>query len=666
MAMNDISMLVVSEQDSYLFKKDNDKVKLDSSNSVGFFDQLALANQASETQEAQVKALNKQSLVEQADLKDQSSEEQPLSGEDMLAQINAAQVIDTSVKSNFNATAEKLDMKSIKIEGTPEDRLAPIVIDPQADKAVTDESAINENPANKNAAYVTDISAKNSFNETAEKLDMEGMKINGKPEDKLAPIVINLPSDEIVDDAAILQPLNTVGAESASKATAETVQVQLGTKPITMAATAGQYEAVSNKLAAAKPLDKPTDTTMTKSSLDASVLALLSKDDTAIKSDKLLTNLTPIQQGELAIKLDAMSKPINQDNLADIKQLLSKFVTQNEKPQSPQQFINAQISVLTTPEKQALLSQLREYIKNEPLPAKELASLKGVISDLEIAINAGALLNDKGKSLFNNSTLTAEVTPKAQPNTEPGSVKSDLKLDNSKVIADGPQELAKQLGVLQKDSLRATNAEQMPPRAAQVFSQIINVFDKPSLNTLAKYETLGYEQAVIEAQSLQAGQLQSTAHVKQVSVDPVTLQALNIIKSDAAKMLQERVSSMLSINNKEAEIRLDPPEMGSMHIRIRSDAEQAQINFVVQNQQAKEALEQSLPRLREMLMQQGLDLGESSISYGDPSKEQGQQEGNSQEKMVNEQSTDETKSDQPDKQNHGSEQQTSSSIDYYA
>ena len=124
---------------------------------------------------------------------------------------------------------------------------------------------------------------------------------------------------------------------------------------------------------------------------------------------------------------------------------------------------------------------------------------------------------------------------------------------------------------------------------------------------------------------------------------------------------------MLSINNKEAEIRLDPPEMGSMQIRIRSDAEQAQINFVVQNQQAKEALEQSLPRLREMLMQQGLELGESSISYGDSSGEQAQQqEGDAQGQMANNRSTGETNSEQPDKQIQRSGQQTSSSIDYYA
>ena len=538
MAMNDISMLAVSEQDSYLVKKDSDKAKLDSSNDAGFFDQLALANQASETQDSEVKAPNKQPSDEQPDLKEQTSEEKLLSGEDMLAQINAAQVIDTSVKNNSHSGAELIDK--------------------------------------------------------------DGVKINIKPEDKLAPIVINLPSDEIVDDAAILQAQNAVGAESASKTAAESSQ--LGTKSIATAAIAGESETVKNEQAVAKPSDKPTVPTSTKASIDASVLALLSKDDNAIKADKLLANLTPSQQDELATELDAMSKPINKDNVADLKQLLSKYVSESEKPQTPQQAINTQISTLTTPEKQALLNQMQAYIKSEPLSTKELTLLKGVISDLETAINADTLSSAKDKPLFANNTLIAGVTTKTQQGTESANVKPELKSESSKSIAETPEELAKQLDVLQKESMRATNAEQMPPRAAQIFSQIINIFDKSSLNTIAKYDTLGYEQAIIEAQSLQAGQLQSTAQAKQISIDPATLQALNIIKSDAAKMLQERVTSMLSINNKEAEIRLDPPEMGSMQIRIRSDAEQAQINFVVQNQQAKEALEQSLPRLRELLM----------------------------------------------------------------
>jgi len=602
MAINDISMLAVSEQDSYLVKKDSDKTKLDSSNDAGFFDQLALANQASETHSTQAKAPNKQSADEQSDLKEQSSEEKPLSGEDMLAQINAAQVIDTSVKNNPHGGAQLIDKDAVKI--------------------------------------------------------------NAKPEDKLAPI-ITMPSDAVVDDEIIPQTQNVQGANLAGKGEGE--PTLLDTKALAAVNASQKGDVVSSQLATDKVADKPTDTTTVKSSLDSSILALLSKDDNAIKADKLLANLTPAQQGELATELNAMSKPINKDNLADLKQLLSKYVSESEKPQTPQQTINAQISTLTTSEKQALLNQLQGYVKNESLSTKELTSLKGVISDLETAIDADSLFSAKDKPLFSNNALAGAIAPKAQTGTESANVKPELKLESSKSVADNPDELAKQLDALQKESMRGTNAEQMPPRAAQIFSQIINIFDKQSLNSLAKYDTLGYEQAIIEAQSLQAGQLQSTAQAKQVSIDPATLQALNIIKSDAAKMLQERVSSMLSINNKEAEIRLDPPEMGSMQIRIRSDAEQAQINFVVQNQQAKEALEQSLPRLREMLMQQGLELGESSISYGDSSGEQAQQqEGDAQGQMANNRSTDETNSEQPDKQIQGSGQQTLSSIDYYA
>ncbi|MDP4982537.1 flagellar hook-length control protein FliK [Pseudoalteromonas tunicata] len=107
--------------------------------------------------------------------------------------------------------------------------------------------------------------------------------------------------------------------------------------------------------------------------------------------------------------------------------------------------------------------------------------------------------------------------------------------------------------------------------------------------------------------------------------EAVPSQVLNMFRSEAAKELHDRVSVMLSLNKHEADIRLDPPELGSMQIRVRSDAEQAQINFVVQNQQAKEALEQSLPRLKEMLAEQGINLGESSIEQQNQQSSEQQQ-----------------------------------------
>jgi flagellar hook-length control protein FliK len=67
-----------------------------------------------------------------------------------------------------------------------------------------------------------------------------------------------------------------------------------------------------------------------------------------------------------------------------------------------------------------------------------------------------------------------------------------------------------------------------------------------------------------------------------------------------------------------------------MQIRLRSDAEQAQINFIVQNQAAKEMLEQTMGKLKEMLAEQGIELGESSVSEQGSESEQ-QSEPSSQE-----------------------------------
>ncbi|TMP61280.1 flagellar hook-length control protein FliK, partial [Pseudoalteromonas sp. S1649] len=81
-------------------------------------------------------------------------------------------------------------------------------------------------------------------------------------------------------------------------------------------------------------------------------------------------------------------------------------------------------------------------------------------------------------------------------------------------------------------------------------------------------------------------------------------------------IILEVFRELIYINIKLEELRLDPPVMGRLQLGIRIDAEHAQINFVGQNQQAKEALEQSMPRLRELLAKQGIELVECSNPEG--------------------------------------------------
>ena len=97
-----------------------------------------------------------------------------------------------------------------------------------------------------------------------------------------------------------------------------------------------------------------------------------------------------------------------------------------------------------------------------------------------------------------------------------------------------------------------------------------------------------------------------------------TLLRENILfnKQELANHMQQQVGLMLSKNMKSIDIRLDPPELGAMQIKLTMNNEQAAVSFVVSNQQAKDALDASLPRLRELLEQQGMDLAESDVQHG--------------------------------------------------
>ncbi len=86
---------------------------------------------------------------------------------------------------------------------------------------------------------------------------------------------------------------------------------------------------------------------------------------------------------------------------------------------------------------------------------------------------------------------------------------------------------------------------------------------------------------------------------------------------DAADFPQEVIAKVRMIQgqgNTEARLNLHPAELGRLQIAITSEGDATRVAFVVDNAQAKEALEQAMPRLREFLQQAGLQLAEGSVS----------------------------------------------------
>ncbi|PKH00988.1 flagellar hook-length control protein FliK [Paraglaciecola sp. MB-3u-78] len=101
--------------------------------------------------------------------------------------------------------------------------------------------------------------------------------------------------------------------------------------------------------------------------------------------------------------------------------------------------------------------------------------------------------------------------------------------------------------------------------------------------------------------------------------------AINIAKPEGHQQLAEKVRWMVNTKNLVAEIRLDPAELGSVHVKVAVSGESATVNFVVQSQQARDAVDTATPRLREMLAEKGIELGQSSVRQeSDGQQEQGE------------------------------------------
>lgn len=93
-----------------------------------------------------------------------------------------------------------------------------------------------------------------------------------------------------------------------------------------------------------------------------------------------------------------------------------------------------------------------------------------------------------------------------------------------------------------------------------------------------------------------------------------TQQALDILGNGAPDRLRERISVMFNTRTQAAEMRLDPPDLGRLTIRLNMNQEQASVSFQVSSPQAREALEQSFPRLRDLLAEQGIQLADANVS----------------------------------------------------
>ncbi|MCK7494372.1 MAG: flagellar hook-length control protein FliK [Comamonadaceae bacterium] len=70
------------------------------------------------------------------------------------------------------------------------------------------------------------------------------------------------------------------------------------------------------------------------------------------------------------------------------------------------------------------------------------------------------------------------------------------------------------------------------------------------------------------------------------------------------------------VNNRlqEAEIKVNPPDLGPLEVRVSLHHNQTNVTFFSHEAAVREVIESALPRLREMLDGQGINLNQAQVS----------------------------------------------------
>ncbi|MEH6556574.1 MAG: flagellar hook-length control protein FliK [Oceanicoccus sp.] len=153
--------------------------------------------------------------------------------------------------------------------------------------------------------------------------------------------------------------------------------------------------------------------------------------------------------------------------------------------------------------------------------------------------------------------------------------------------------------------------------------------------------TVSRQSLAVSSTDSVAGAL-ATSQDAQTQISPISLAALDAsqtYKPTSAEALlaavpvpvgkpgwsdavMQRVMWMSSQNINRVDIALDPPELGPLQVRIVTQADQTSVVFSSNHGSVREALDQGLPRLREMMDSQGLNLTDVNVSDQSANRQQ--------------------------------------------
>jgi flagellar hook-length control protein FliK len=157
----------------------------------------------------------------------------------------------------------------------------------------------------------------------------------------------------------------------------------------------------------------------------------------------------------------------------------------------------------------------------------------------------------------------------------------------------------------------------------------------------------GTKTADVTLAAMTADAAQASSSVESDAYEGIDLQADETLEQKLQTQLRERLEfgqdkkewggalgarlmTMVADDIQQARIQLDPPELGSLEIKMQISQDQASVQVTAQNVQVKDVLDASAQRLRDAMNAQGIELAEFSVSTNADTEQQSGQQGESE------------------------------------
>lgn len=267
---------------------------------------------------------------------------------------------------------------------------------------------------------------------------------------------------------------------------------------------------------------------------------------------------------------------------------------------------------------------------NESMPKEYLVDGNSLPADEQIAMWQALMLLQPAENTVANSTSpqlqsTNLLDSKGKPAIDSRLLKqgyfNTLSMQNKDAAATLPAGFA-------------TNNNSMQLAAAQ-FTPVTNEAHNISMQLAAAQFTPDTNETILLNMSEQLQPVQGTSSplsqslaavglgtATQAAATQTQMAPLNLGQNAWETNLGSRLQMMVGQNVQTAEIRLDPPELGALDIKIKITNDVASVNITSGNAQVREALETAVPKLREMFEESGVSLGDVNVHQESFSQQQ--------------------------------------------